>query len=217
MNATSIDPAAPTLEFDPNGSYPNRYRLGLRPLESVTEVLRGVGIMDIEYVAEKALSRGRAVHAGSHLMDIEALSVDAFLDRYDFHPDLHGYLRAWERCKLETRMEILDSEQSRYHKTLLFAGTRDKRALVPAWRNRIYKLDLKTVGVVGAPGPKWAAEQLAAYELLEPGTPVPDRRASIILYPDGSWRPEFHDEYSDAACFVSYLTTYRKLKFHGRI
>lgn len=187
------------------------YRLGRRPLESVTEVLAGVGVMDLEWVTPQALSRGRVVHQAAHMMDTLGLHVDAFLALYTVHEDLHGYLRAWQRCKDETRMEILDSEQPRYHKTLLFAGTRDKRA---RWNKRTFKLDLKTVAAIGASGPKWAAEQTAAYELLEPG---PDARASIVLYPNGAWKPEVHDEYSDAACFAAYLTTFRKLKQHGRI
>lgn len=192
------------------------YWLGSRRLESVTEVLAGVGVCDLEWVTETALSRGRAVHAAAHLMDTLDLSFDAFLARYDLDEDLYGYLRAWEACKRETGMEILDSEQPRYHPTLKFAGTRDKRAI---WQRQRYKLDLKTVGTVGAKGPKWAAEQTAAYDLLEPSEDQsrPDRRASILLYPDGSWRPELHHDYRDASYFLAYLTTFRRLKYHNQL
>ena len=208
---TTAAPAQAAFRFQESD---HTYWLGPRRLESVTEVLAGVGICDLEWVTEKALSRGRAVHAAAHLMDVEQLGAEAFLARYAFHPDLHGYVRAWERCKTETKMEILDSEQPRYHPTHLFAGTRDKRA---RWNKEIFKLDLKTVQQVGAPGPKWAGEQTSAYDLLEPSEDRvrPDRRASILLYPNGSWKPEVHHDYSDAAYFLSYLTTYRRKKFHG--
>lgn len=184
------------------------YWLGPRRLESVTEVLVGVGITDLEYVTPQALSRGSAVHHACHLLDTKGLKWATL------HPDLHGYVRAWEKCRGEEGMEIIDSEQARYHPVHLFAGTRDKRVI---WGGKTYKLDIKTVSTPGAKGPRWAAEQTAAYDMLEPGIPEPDGRASIILYPDGSWKPEIHYEYADAIFFMSYLTTYRRLKFHGRI
>ena len=184
-------------------------------LDGVGEVMRGVGIVDMEWASEKALSRGRAVHQACHLMDVEHMTFAAFLARYDLHPELHGYCKGWERCKIETGMEVLDSEQRRYHPKLRFAGTRDARV---RWKKKVYKVDFKTVGTPGAPGPKWSAEQLAAYDLLEPSTSgEPDGRVAIILYPNATWKPEFHRDFADAGYFLSYLTTFRRLKIYGRI
>ncbi len=194
----------------------HEYWLGSERLPSVTEVMAAVGIIEVEWVSAKALSRGSAVHAGAHLMDIEELDVAELLAKYEIHPDLHGYLRGWARFKYEQGVRVLDSEVARFHPTYRFAGTRDKRA---CWLGKVYKLDIKTVGQIGAPGPKWAAEQTAAYDLLDPSTDKmhQDHRASIVLYPDGSWKTEFHRDYNDATYFLSYLSTYRRLIHHGKI
>lgn len=180
-----------------------------RPLDGVTEVLRGVGLIDIEWVTEKALSRGRAVHHAAHLIDTVGLDWETL------HPDLHGYVKAWERAKAETGMEVLDSEQRRYHPALSFAGTRDRRV---RWNGRIFKLDLKTTSQIGARAPEWTRLQLSAYDLLDPGPALrPDGRASIALYPDGTYRPEVYRDFGDATVFLSFLTTYRWLRQFGRI
>lgn len=186
------------------------YRLDGKIIDGVTQIMHGAGIMETEWVTPSALSRGRAVHYACHLIDTDGLDWDTL------HPELHGYVRAWERCKSETGMEIIDSEVMRYHPKLLFAGTRDKRVV---WNKDTFKLDLKTVKTIGAAGPKWAKFQIAAYDILDPSPDRarPDRAASIILYPDGTWRPEVHNDYNAAACFISFLTTFRCLKSLGRI
>ena len=180
-------------------------------LDGVGEILRGVGIVDMEHASKQALSRGRAIHMVAHIMHVERLTFDEFLARYDLHPDLHGYCRGWESCLRETGMVIIDSEQRRYHERLRFAGTRDIRCW---WKGRRYKLDLKSIGTPGAAGPDWARYQLAAYELLDPAPKgeQEDGRAAIWLYPNGRWNPEVYHDFGDAAGFLSILSTFRIMR-----
>jgi len=179
-------------------------------LPGVNEIMVGVGIIDPSWYTEEARYRGLYVHQATHYLD------EGDYDISDCKPQYRGYVDAWIKAKLETGMEILDIEQMRWHPTYRFAGRRDRRVI---WNRRRYIVDIKTIGTPGAPGPKWAAETTAAYSLLEPtskGEPE-DGRASILLYPDGHWKPEIHHDFSDKTHFLNYLATFRRLKFHGRI
>jgi hypothetical protein len=185
------------------------YWLGSIRLPSVTQVLRGIGIIDDEHFNERARSRGAAVHAATAFLD------EGRLDWNSLHLDLHGYVRAWNKFKVETKCEIIDIEVPAFDPVLLYAGTRDRRLL---WNGYEWVIDIKTIGTPGGAGPRWGGEQTAAYERLLPPSSFRNRkRASIFLYPDESWKPKFHDDFSDEKYFLAYLTVFRRLIHHRRI
>lgn len=193
------------LRLDDN----HRYWLGTKNIPGVNEVLQGVGIIDPSWYEPEHAYRGQYVHAATHYIDEGDYDMDSCL------PEFRGYLDAWLRAKRETGMDIIDIEQMRWHRTYQFAGRRDRKI---NWVGREWIADIKTVGTPGAPGPKWAGEALAAYDMMDPREDRYARgRVSILLYPDGTWRPELWEDFSDRTHWLNYLATFRRLKFHGRI
>lgn len=195
-----------TLRFDETR---HEYWLGSRRIPSVTEILRGVGIIDAQWFTDESRHRGNFVHQACHFLDendLDWATIDPAVTGCDYRP----YIRAWERAKLETRMQIIDIERRGYNPTWLYAGTLDRRVF---WNGREWIIDLKTLGSIGAAWPKWARWQTGAYDMMLP----PDdggqarKRASILLYPDGTWRPDFHTNFYDGREFLAFLTTYRAL------
>jgi len=207
VKSATAQKAAPTLTLD---EATHVYRLDGHAIPSVTQVLTALGFIDLEYSTADALLRGQRVHVATAYLD------EGDLDRRTIEPealdgmDIRGYVRAWERCVAETGCSIRLIEHRAYHPTYLYAGTIDR---LVEWRGHHWIWDLKTVGRAGMPGPRWARFQTGGYSLLPrfqaatAGRPL--KRASILLYPDGAWRPEFHDDFYDGQKFLAMLTTYR--------
>lgn len=202
--------AAKTLYLPLTRDANHKYWVGKDNKLGVNEIMRGIGIIDPQRYWPEHSYRGLFVHQATHYIDENDYNMN------DCPPEFKGYLEAWLKCKRDTGMEVLDIEQMRWDPRYDIAGTRDRKV---KWARRIWIADIKTVGTPGAPGPKWAAETTAAYDMMEP--PEPDGnargRVSFCLYPDGNWKPELWEDFSDRTHFINYIATYRRLKFHGRI
>lgn len=202
--SATADKAAPTFTFD---EVTHTYRLDGRAIPNVTRVLGDLGIIDPRWFTEEARLRGQRVHVATHFLDEGDLDWSTITPEAFDGMEIRGYVRAWERFKRETRCEIIDIEQRRFDPVHLFAGTRDRRL---RWNGRRWKIDIKTVGTPGASGPRGARYQTGAYDILEPSdTDQPDKRAAILLYPNETWLPDFHDDFYDGQKFLAMLTTFR--------
>lgn len=195
--------SAAVLEFDPER---HEYRASGRLVPSVTQIIQDVGFMDSEHYTESARALGSAVHAAIHYLDESDLDWDTVT------PELTGYVRAWEKFKLETQIEIELREYRVFNRIFGYAGTLDRTARLN-WEPGTWLLDAKT----GA-HEDWHALQSAAYcAAFE--KPLRYRRAGVYLSADGAYRirefppGEFTDDWSD---FQAALRVWnRKRRKHG--
>lgn len=96
------------------------YTLGERVLPSVTEILIGAGLMDLQYFTEAGKWRGSAVHAACWYED------ENDLDESALDPLLAPYLEAYRKFKAETGFVVERNERKVYHELLGYAGRYDK-------------------------------------------------------------------------------------------
>lgn len=175
------------------------YWLGKTRLLGVTEVLQLAGLKDLSRidpgVLEHASKRGTAVHAACHYLD------DGDLNWATVSPEIEPYIRAWERFKKETGVELLGIEKPIYHATLGFAGTPDRIVNLYPHKGII---DLKTYKPDVVTG-----VQLAAYSYLEFG-PKPSfdaqKRWGLWLKDDGKYSLTEYTDRGDEAVFMACLT-----------
>lgn len=173
---------------------PRRYMLGNRELAGVTTVLQEKGFIDLEWFTEASRVRGSYVHAACHYLD------EGKLDWKTVDPKLEGYVRAWERCKIELGIEtFIDIETPIYHETLLFAGTPDRRAVIN--RDTIV-LDIKT-----SKPQDWHGLQTAAYDILYGGYGL--GRLGVYLAADGTYRVHWYRDRQDKNIFLAALACYQ--------
>ena len=175
------------------------YKLDNRPLVSVTQTLKGAGLVEYDNlpiskdVLERSRIRGKAVHAACHYFD------EGDLKRETLDPALVGYVAAWEKFKVESGVIIEQIEKAMYHPTYLYAGMLD-RVLVRAGRRGVY--DIKTYECAA-----WTALQLAGYELMaRPVDEAPWERWGVWLKPDGNYKMEQFKDRTDAQVFLACLT-----------
>jgi hypothetical protein len=144
------------FRFDPSD---HSYYLGDRRLIGVSEAIQTAGLKDFSRidptVLERAEQRGTAVHAACHYLD------DGDLNWATVSPEIEPYVRAWERFKKETGVELLGIEKPLFHATLGFAGTPDRVVNLYPHKGII---DLKTYAPDAVTG-----IQLAGYSYLELG------------------------------------------------
>jgi hypothetical protein len=126
------------------------YRLDGQLLPSVTQVLSGVGLIDVRWFSDAAAWRGSVVHRICQFDD------EGCLKESSVDPGAAGYLAAWRAAKRDLRMEILQIEQRQYHSLLRYAGTPDR--IVRLANGDLAIIDLKT----GAAA-KWHPVQLVGY------------------------------------------------------
>lgn len=111
--------AVPTREFlfDKEAHV---YTLGTQRLPSVTEILRGAGVVDDQWWTEAGRWRGSAVHAACWYDDQNDLD-EAALD-----PRLLGYVNAYRKFRSETGFTPTSIEQPLFNDLLSYAGTPDR-------------------------------------------------------------------------------------------
>jgi hypothetical protein len=181
---------AEPLEFHADG---HRYTVGGRAVPGVTSVLRAAGILRFAegvpaYRIARALSRGTAVHLAL------ALRFEDTLDPASVHPDVEGYLYAWDVFASEHYAGFVPeaAEVCWYDPTLGFAGQPD---VVGTMRGTRWLLDVKC----GPYQPGYEA-QVAAYRLLARANGVPtDAGGLVLLRANGTFqlRP-CEDRYAEA-------------------
>lgn len=175
------------------------YWLGKTRLLSVTEVIQLAGLKDLSKidpgVLERASKRGTAVHAACQYLD------EGDLDWATVSTEIEPYVRAWERFKKETGVELLGIEKPLFHATLGFAGTPDRVVNLFPHKGII---DLKTYAPDDVTG-----VQLAGYSYLEVGQQSPldaPKRWGLWLKDDGKYSlTEFTDR-GDEAVFMACVT-----------
>lgn len=156
----------------------------------VTQILKAVGLIDIEWATQEDMDRGTAVHACTAMMDkgeeIDPNSID---------PRVAPYLPGWTKFKAEMRPEILAIEERVEHPVYKYHGTLDR--IIRVGHAEIVA-DIKT----GPPAP-WHAVQLAGYALC---FTRPLDRWGIYLNSDGGYRLEKYGDRKDYDVFKAALT-----------
>lgn len=184
------------FRFDPSD---HSYYLGDRRLIGVSEAIQTAGLKDFSRidptVLERAEQRGTAVHAACHYLD------DGDLNWATVSPEIEPYVRAWERFKKETGVELLGIEKPLFHATLGFAGTPDRVVNLYPHKGII---DLKTYAPDAVTG-----IQLAGYSYLELGQQSPldaPKRWGLWLKDDGKYSLTSYEDRGDEAVFLACLT-----------
>jgi len=182
--AGSGNPVTGVFKFDPG---PHVYTLDGVVLPSVSSILEPLknfaGIP--KAVLDKARDRGHAVHFACQLLDEDDL------DWSSVDPQIEPYVRAWElftkdHDPLWTAIEVSD-----YHKTLLYAGTPDRRGALrmPGTSKRVNAVvDIKATYALSPE----VQVQLSGYDLFDE-TPA-DALVSVRLCKDGTYEAKVHKQ-----------------------
>ena len=123
------------------------YSLNGRKMDSVTQILEHVGILDKKWFKEFSWVRGKQLHAALHYLDDGDLDWDSVL------PEHMPYIEGYTDFRSRNLWAWTDLEEPIYHKFLLYGGTPDRVS-------DAVLLDIKT----GVPM-KWHALQLTAYQM----------------------------------------------------
>lgn len=159
---------------------------------SVTEILRGAGVIQTEFSSPQALEKGKVVHEILEFMDKGVLVFESIDQR------LKGYVEGYEKYKQESKIEIFDVERQLYNEDYEFAGTLDRLAF---FNKELCIIDIKT----GEPEP-WHALQLAAYELA---LKEPVRRFGLYVREEGTYKVKEYTNETDKNVFIGFLNGYR--------
>lgn len=185
-----------SLTFDPEK---HEYHKGGKRLPSVTEILRAVGLVGMEWVTEEALARGSAVHEAIRFF------VEGDLDESSLHPTIAPYVAAFKRFMAESGFVAHEAEKHVSART--YAGTLD---LLGEFSDGPAVIEVKT-GTV----PPWAALQVAAYAdcLIAAHT----KRFILNLKDNG--RPKLIPctESTDFGKWQACLAVYGLLRDYGRL
>src|SRR5512139_331899 len=143
----------PEFRYDP---VRHRYTLDGVYLPSVSRILRNAGLMVPPAtippdVLERARTRGQGVHS-----ICEAIDRDEVVEIPD---ELGGYAEAYLQFRRDSRIEVVRTEQIRYHPTLLYAGTPDLECVL---NGEMAIIDRKATYAL----PDDVDAQLAAYESM---------------------------------------------------
>lgn len=152
-------------------------------------------------VLEEARVRGTYVHDMTVAFDNDDLRVDAV------QPIYLPYLAAWQSFLRDYRPIWSAIEQMGYSEAFDFAGTEDRRGTLegPGCCGDIFGLDIKTAKQSHR---VWGL-QLAAYRQLaieKSPRAATHRRATVQLWPDGTYKFTEWREPSDWPAFASLLT-----------
>lgn len=187
-------PDAPVFTFDP---IEHRYFLDGVEIPGVTTILKTAGLADHAYGFGDAQLRGLHVHQACELLDLNDL------DWNSVYRGWLGYVKSYARFKDDQGFLPELIEHQTYHPAFRFAGTMDRRGLLPALLgDRRAELDLKT-GVEE----DWHRWQTGGYKILGQSAWSQDRRGALYLQEDGSpAKLVWHDDDADLRVFLSALT-----------
>lgn len=171
------------------------YKWGDKVIPSVTQILKGVGIIEDKFYTDDAREKGTYVHAVLEMID---RNPDK---RIDYDESVSGYVKAWGDFKRDNVDEILEIEKPMFFDDYLFAGTLDRIVKLKNVGNAV--IDIKT----GA-SQRWHELQTAGYELLafdKQTTP----RACVYLSEDGRYQIKRHQFMSDFRVFMSAVSIFK--------
>jgi len=170
------------------------YRIGNRPVVSVTQIITGVFGKKFWYEDFYA-GKGKAVHAAV------SYYVNGELEDYDLDDRILGQIEAFKKFLLETGFYAIESEKHLYSSRYNFAGTPD---LLLMGANDMILADIKASiePIVNL--------QLAGYSLLYQEIKInPKRFCAIRLKPDGNYNTCWVENLKDAQrVFLACLTVY---------
>lgn len=179
------------------------YKLGDRKLPSVTEILVGAGLVDVQWFTDAGRWRGSAVHAACWYED------ENDLDEANLDSRLAGYLAAYRRFKAETGFIVEINEEKVCHELLGYAGRYDKRGI---YAKGPALIDLKS----GAPS-KVTRYQTAAYAGCLP-SPRKYTRMEVRLKESGKYSLQVYEPKDfdrDFAVWQSIATVFHLRKELG--
>jgi hypothetical protein len=191
MAGPGKDVATGVFVFDPG---PHVYTLDGVVIPSVSTILAPIKT-DFNSipasVLNKARDRGHAVHFACQLFDEDDLDWDT-LD-----PQIEPYVRGWQKFTAEhdplwTRIEVSD-----YHKTMLYAGTPDRKG---AFGGKNVVVDIKATFDLSPE----VQVQLSGYDLMD--EVHADELWSVRLTKDGSYEKKLHKQAHST--FLSCLNIY---------
>lgn len=197
-----------TLTFD---EAMHQYKLDGVIIPSVTQVLKGVGIIDFSnvpaYLLDKACKFGIAAHKATELFDLKTLD-EATLDI-----NLKPYLDGWIKFIQDTGFVFETIEKQLYSSIYRFAGTPD----------RVGRID----GILTIPDVKTGFEvspangiQLGGYEILVKENQKKKekiRRLSVLLTDEGSYKTQEYKDKNDLNVFLAALSVYNWRLKNGKL
>lgn len=175
------------------------YTLGDFVLPSVTQVMKPIA-PDFSMVPAAVLEHKRQLGTAVHLVcELDDLGE---LDEQETDPQLLDYLAGWRKFLRDTGACVVENERQFFHPQLLYAGTLDRTLSVGT---ESWIVDIKTVAPT--PNPAFGV-QTAGYDLLRQahGAAPADKRASVHLLADGSYRMKTYKNPNDHACFRALLS-----------
>jgi len=176
----------------------HKYWLGDRRLPGATEVLKGLGIIDVRWAAERDLIRGQAVHLGCKYL------AEKCLDWASVDPSIKGYIDAYGRFLGEGRYLPNENEVPVHHPIYMFGTIPDSYG---AWEGKHAILEFKTY-----PMPVWATLQTAAHALaVGYKYDIPWQkfvRLGLQLNQDGTHRVTQFSDPNDGPVFLSAVVIY---------
>jgi hypothetical protein len=120
--------------------------------QSVTQMLKSVGIVECSGIPEYYADRGTAVH------DYCTLYVQGWLDWTEVRKDCLPFVRTFQRLVWELGLSYVSAEQPSYDPEYDICGKYD---LIMMWKGKRVLVELKTTDF-----PMWGGLQLASYERM---------------------------------------------------
>jgi len=192
--------------FDP---VTHTYREGDRVIPSVTQILEGNGLIDLDGIPGSTLEAkrelGQSVHAACHYLDENDFDYSTM--RPEWAPYLDGYLKFSEEVGFTPDPEWIEKSGVHAFNGMKFGFTVDRVGRISTIKQRCV-LDLKTAY---SPSPSWKL-QLAAYAMVVPVKPGEVlSRVAVQLKPDGSYKAHIYEDPrdKDAWLWALALTTWR--------
>jgi hypothetical protein len=158
------------LEFDSDN---HQFKIDGRPIPSVTQIIKGAGLIDDRWFDDYYSERGSAVHLTCQLFD------EGDLDEANLDPVLSGYLSGWKKFRSDTGFTPDEIEKQVYNLELQYAGMLDRFGVLAGVPTII---DIKSGAV-----PWWVGIQLAGYAGTFPaGKKL--RRMAVKISQDGTYK-----------------------------
>lgn len=186
----------------------HEYFLDDKKLISVTEVLSGMGLVDLRNVPKEKLERsqrfGKALHYATALDDLGKLDENSITDEV-----LRNHLKSWRLFKKENGYSFKENEieQKMYHPIYQFAGTPDR---FQVQGKELHIIDLKTsTTMYDSTALQCGGYELLVLALLKGFPPRKVVRLGVQTGDDGLYHKETYSEVSDKTVFLGYFNAYR--------
>lgn len=157
------------------------YQLDGVTIPSVTQVIKGAGLIDLSFVKKDLLEYkadiGTKVHLTTEYHDNDNLDIESL------HPMLRGFLNAWILFRNQSGFKPIATERRLYHPIYRYAGTIDRIGTIA---NKICQLDIKT-GVAHHSYAIQSAAYTELYNYNKKKAEIVKRRLSVHLKEDGTY------------------------------